>query len=105
MLPTTEYQQIRNRGFRVAGYTFDGEDRCGPCTIEAWRDDCKCFACDPEYLDGETDEELILDVIADAHGITRWKEDSFDSYRFPVVLFGSEADACLTRCSECDERL
>lgn len=95
----------RMKGDAIVGYTYRAENLCPSCTIGAlptgpdeafdgWRDVSNPPMSAEENLAG----------IAEAFGIDRTDERSFDSGDFPKVIFASSVEDD-ERCMTCDEPL
>jgi hypothetical protein len=84
--------------FAVVGYTFNAENLCAGCTIQAMIDGGLAAPAARDML-----AEDVLDMVAEANVIDRHDESTFDSSEFPKVIFchmTAENEVC---CS-CFER-
>lgn len=86
------------KAWDIVSYTYRAEQLCPTCVIEA-------MIRQGEASPGARDmnEEAALDQIAEANGIDRMNEYSFDSGDFPKVVFSSMVDA--ERCDDCRKGL
>lgn len=84
----------------LAGYTYQADNYCRRCII--------AVLDAPELaLHGDTDPEECLDIVAEARGIDRYDERSFDSNDFPKVIFDYQVEG-IEKCAnfnECGEVL
>lgn len=83
----------------IVGYTYKADNYCPTCVIERMvRDgDASPAACDMRV-------ETVLDQIADANGIDRYDEATFDSGDFPKVIVRTMRDGDPI-CGNCGELL
>jgi hypothetical protein len=72
------------KDFDVAGYTYNAENYCSGCIIEA-------FSGIPENIGWEWSVEGVLDVIAAVMKVNRDDENSFDSSEFPKRIMCDSA--------------
>lgn len=83
---------------KIVGYTFNTEILCPKCVM---RQMVAVSQASPAALDMSAEDALTQ--IADAIGLDRMDESSFDSSDFPKVVFACciESDCCF----ECGEAL
>ena len=81
----------------IPAYSFNADTYCRACILSV---------LDAEELmfHGDTDPEESLDIVAEARGIDRYDERSFDSGDFPKVVFDYmlEGDE---KCAKCEVEL
>jgi hypothetical protein len=82
----------------ITGYVFKAETFCPKCLRRKM------------YMDGFIDKTLksqqtedMLDLLADDMKINREDEWTFDSDRFPKVIFKSDAELVQDFCLSCDK--
>lgn len=81
----------------IVGYDFNGYSYCaGSCVILAMGEN-------PGAAHPSTESEL--DAFAEAQGIDRMDERSFDQEEFPKVIFGSHVESSDERCEGCGDSL
>lgn len=81
------------KSFDIVGYTFRADLYCSDCIVAQ--------VCGGEVA-FTLDTELVLDDAADAKGIDRQEEHTFDSDDFPKVIFAGmiDGDECCGSCHE-----
>lgn len=80
---------------QIVAYTYQADIYCPTCLIEKM-----IFKGEASPAARNMVEENVLDQCADAQGIDRYDETTFDSDEFPKVVFADQADDldCI-RCS------
>jgi hypothetical protein len=81
----------------LAAYTYQADTYCRRCII-------KVLDAEELMFHGDTDPEESLDIVAEARGIDRYDERSFDSGDFPKVVFDYQVTDNEV-CGECGEAL
>jgi hypothetical protein len=83
------------KGFdKVSGYVWRGSSYCGTCL----RRQLEIYGLIKEQK-GST--EQVLDLCAWNKNIDRSNEWTYDSWKFPKVIFKSDAEFWMDKCSVC----
>lgn len=83
---------------RITAYTYRADTYCPTCLIETM---IARGEASPAARDMPTEE--VLDQVAEANGIDRYNEHTFDTDAFPKVIFGVEDDGL--ECGMCGEEI
>jgi hypothetical protein len=83
----------------IVGYTYRADNYCPTCVIQRIVLNGK-----PVAVDTNANVENVLDRLADANGIDRYDESSFDSGDFPKVIFSTMVEDD-EQCGECGAEL
>lgn len=81
----------------IVGYTYNTENLCPNClrdVVVHWRN-----------ADATLPVEALLDALAAEVGINRYDERTYDSGRFPKVIFDSQVEDDSELCGNCHEPL
>lgn len=81
-------------GNGIAGYTYNAENFCSGCIIEA-------FSGIQENIGWEWSVEGVLDVIAAVMKIDRQDESTFDSSTFPKVILDGQRQTLTQKFCKC----
>jgi hypothetical protein len=77
----------------IPAYTYNADTYCRGCIV-------KVLDAEELMLHGDTDPEECLDIVAEARGIDRYDERSFDSGDFPKIVFDYQLEDG-ERCGAC----
>lgn len=87
----------------IIGYEYQADHHCPVCILGIMR---KPWVTEEVHPDVESElAERWLDLIAEARGIDRTDEWSFDAGQFPKVITRQMAEASPVTCGSCGERL